>query len=406
MKSTFTVLFIIQKGKPKADGRVPIMARITINGKMSHFSTKFDILPERWLPKECKTLGQTPDEKIINKSLDDLMVLVKGRYNEMVRIGETLTADKLKNSVMGLDTNATRLLEYFDTYNNDYAQTVGKTSTQKTYSRYLLTRNRLAEFMREKYRVNDILLKDLTLRFIKEFDIWLKTKCALENNSATKFVQRFRTVYNQARAEGLVSTDPFINHKLHFEAVDRGYLTQGEINSMLERKFDSQRLELVRDMFAFSCYTGLSYIDVSGLTTDHIQHDNAGNLWVMTKRQKTKVPINIRLLEIPRRIIEKYAGTGKGDKLFPMPSNQKINDYLKEVAALCGINKRVTFHLSRHSFATTVTLGNGVPIETVSKMLGHTNIRTTQIYARITNQKLSQDMDALARKIDGMAVNI
>ena len=203
---------------------------------------------------------------------------------------------------------------------------------------------------------------------------------------------------------GWVKTNPFRAVKLHFDKVDRGYLTKEELARMMQKEFATKRLELIRDIFVFSCYTGFAYIDVTKLTTDMIEQWPDGDLWIKTHRQKTKTPVSIMLLDIPKMIIEKYAGQAKGDKLLPVPSNQKCNDYLKEIAAVCGIDKQLSFHMARHTFAITITLSNGVPIESVSKMLGHTNIRTTQIYARITDQKINADMAVLAQKLNAVGV--
>ena len=199
---------------------------------------------------------------------------------------------------------------------------------------------------------------------------------------------------------GWVTGNPFHMLNLRKDRTERAYLTIDELERLANREFTSERLERMRDIFLFCCYTGLSYIDVKTLTTDNLVRKNDGKLWIVTKRTKTEVPVNVPLLEIPLRLIKKYEPLRKGNLVFPVYSNQKSNDYLKEIAALCGINKDVTFHVARHTFATTVTLENGVPVESVSKMLGHTNIQTTQIYARITERKINQDMDVLSKKLD------
>lgn len=217
--------------------------------------------------------------------------------------------------------------------------------------------------------------------------LWLRSAHRLNNNTAVKFIHRFASIYKMAKDNGWVVADPFKQQKLHLDKVDRGYLTIEEVSRLYNKEFESLRLEQVRDIFIFSCYTGLAYIDVYNLTEDQLNVWADGNTWISFHRQKTKVPFNVRLLDVPLQIIEKYKHFRKGKRLLPVPSNQKCNEYLKEIAEVCGINKNITFHVARHTFATTITLGNGVPIETVSKMLGHTNVRTTQIYARITDQK-------------------
>lgn len=185
------------------------------------------------------------------------------------------------------------------------------------------------------------------------------------------------------------------------EKVDRGYLTAEELERLRTKRFSAKRLELIRDLFLFSCYTGFGYSDLKLLTSDMLERWPDGNMWINTERIKTHVDVHVRLLDMPLMLIEKYKGQASGDALFPVPSNQKVNEYLKEVAAICGIDKDITSHMARHTFATTVTLANGVPIETVSKMLGHTNIRTTQIYARVIDQKINNDMEMLAQKLNG-----
>ena len=215
-----------------------------------------------------------------------------------------------------------------------------------------------------------------------------------------KFIQTFKTVVILAKNNGWIYSDPFANYKIRIKRVDRGYLTEQEIQTMLKKKFASKRLEQVRDIFIFSCLTGLAYIDLKNLTKEDIQIAFDGKPWIMTSRQKTDTPVRVPLLKIPQDILKKYDGKLPKGQLLPVLSNQKLNSYLKEIADLCGITKNVTFHLARHTFATTMTLAKGVPIETVSKMLGHTNIQTTQIYARITNDKISRDMQLLSGKLD------
>jgi len=215
-------------------------------------------------------------------------------------------------------------------------------------------------------------------------------------------MQFFKRIILIARNNGILIGDPFANYKIRLEKVDRGYLTEDEIKIILKKKMVSERLEQVRDVFIFSCFSGLAYVDVANLKEDNIRKSFDGNLWIITKRQKTNTDVNVPLLDIPKMILEKYKGKLPNGKVLPIISNQKLNAYLKEIADVCGIKKNLTFHLARHTFATTTTLAKGVPIETVSKMLGHTNIETTQIYARITNNKISNDMQGLDKKFVGI----
>lgn len=404
-KSTFAVIFIIQKGKIREDGTVPIVARITVNGEMVHFATRMYIHPDRWQPKDYRTAGKTKEEKQINEMLEELRVLIRRKYDEMLRREEVITAGKLKNAITGLDQNATTLLQICDRFIEDYTDLL-KTEQccRETYLRYKLTRNRLAEFMQARYRLPDMAVKELHPRFATDFDRWLRMNYRLTNNSTMKLMRQLKTMLHVGYLNGWSKNDPLAGYKLHFEKVDRGYLTDEELDRLANKVFAMKRLEVIRDLFLFSCYTGLAYIDLKHLSADMLRRWPDGNLWIDTKRQKTDVPVHVRLLDVPIRLIEKYDGTVKGGLLFPVPSNQKVNSYLKEIASVCGIDKDLTFHMARHTFATTVTLANGVPIETVSKMLGHTNIQTTQIYARVIDTKINNDMEVLAGKLNAKAM--
>lgn len=399
-KSTFCVIFVIQKGKCRPDGTAPIVARITLNGEMVHFSTKLYIQPDRWLPLEYKTIGKTSEEKLINETLFDLQSTIKRKYNEMLFRGEVVTASKIKSSMLCLDDRSMTLISLCDLYISEYEKLVlSQDYGKESYFRYKVCRKRLQEFMLDVYKVNDLPLQDVNKRFLDKLYLWLRSERKLNNNTAVKFMHRFSSIHKMARDNGWVVGDPFKQQNLHLDKVDRGYLTTEEIARIQTKEFDSQRLERVRDIFLFSCYTGLAYIDVYNLSEEHLKEWADGSMWICFKRQKTKVPFNVRLLDIPLQIIKKYEHCRTGRRLLPVPTNQKCNEYLKEIAEVCGIHKEITFHVARHTFATTITLENGVPIETVSKMLGHTNVRTTQIYARITDQKISSDMAILEDKI-------
>lgn len=404
-KSSFSIIFVTQNGKPKADGRVPILARITVNGEMCHFSTRQTILPDRWVAKDYRTMGRTVEEKQINEVLEQFKSTIKRKYESWVSKGEVVTASKIKNSIMSLDENSKQLIELCDLFIADYEKlTASRGYGQESLFRYQLTRTRLQEFLKNEYKTNDIPLADINKRMLDKLYLWLITEKKLANNTATKFIHRCSSIYRVAYDNGWVKANPFKSIKLHLDKVDRGYLTQQELARMMQKEFATKRLELVRDIFAFSCFTGFAYIDVTRLTKDMLEERGDGTIWICTHRQKTKVPVNIRLLDIPKMIIDKYAGQAKGDKLLPVPSNQKMNDYLKEIAAICGIDKPISYHVARHTFATQICLSNGVPMESVSKMLGHTNIKTTQLYARITDQKVSHDMEILAQKLNAVSI--
>lgn len=400
-KSTFSILFVAQKGKLKANGKAPILARVTVNGEMVHLATRIDVDPDRWLGKECRTPGRSAEDKYINEMLDNYRNVIKNKYNELFFRGEAITAMRLKSILTSRSDEAKRLLVLFDEFNEDYKALVGKETTHKTYTRYLLTRSRLAEFMAAKYKIRDILLSDINTKFINDFYIYLRTVDGKNgHNYHMKMIQRFRTVFKTAKDNGWVTADPFGGFKISMEETHREHLTIDELGVLMSKEMTSERLQRVKDIFVFSCFTGLAYTDVRGLKKSEVVMGNDGRLWIDTRRDKTKVAVYVPLLDIPRAILEKYADPTSHDRLLSIPANQKVNDYLKEIAAICGIDKNLTFHCARHTFATTVTLENGVALETVQKMLGHKNIRTTQVYAKMTKRRIGMEMESLAGVLD------
>mgnify|MGYP002543391073 FL=1 len=398
-KSTFSVLFYLKKDKMKKNGLVPIHARITINGKQTQFNTKLEVLETNW--KSGRAIGKSMEIQRLNSMLDDIKANIRSHFHNQLMRDSYVTPESVKNALLGKEEEANTIISFFTQHNDQYKKKVeAGEATPKTYSRYELTKLRLTDFLKDEYRVSDLPIRQINKVFIENFYLYIIKNHDCSPNTAMKFIQRFRTVVNFAQGTGLITADPFANYKLKFEYIERGYLDKDEISRICNKDFASKRLEQVRDIFIFSCYTGLSYVDICELTSNDIRLAFDDNLWIIKKRHKTKVTSNIRLLDIPKAILNKYERKLKNGQLLPVISNQKMNDYLKEIAVLCGIDKNITFHLARHTFATTVTLANGVPIESVSKMLGHTDIRTTQIYAKVIDTKLSNDMELLAQKLN------
>ena len=402
MKSTFNVLYYLKRNAIRRDGSMPIVTRITVDGIIAQFNTKLEIQPSDWSVKMNKVIGHSFDGKKQNAQLNEIKASLHAIYHELQRKDNYVTAEKVKNEFLGISENHETLLELFQKHNEDVLKLIGISKSAATYQKYEVTRKHLQKFLLLKYQLNDISLKEIKHMFLCDFEIYLMTTASCKANTAAKFMQLLKCIIIIARNNGLIVIDPFANYKIRMTKVDRGYLTQENVEKILQKQFTIKRLELVRDIFIFSCFTGLAYIDVKNLTEKNVRTSFDGNLWIMTKRQKTKIESNILLLDVPKMILEKYKGISPIDKLLPILSNQKMNAYLKEVGDLCEVDKELTFHLARHTFATTITLAKGVPIETVSKMLGHTNIRTTQIYARITDSKISNDMQALAGKLQGI----
>lgn len=396
------VHFKLHKGKPNKLGRVPIMAQWKIGGVQKSLSTKLNVLPERWTFE--RTLGLTKDDKMINAELDRIRMAIMEKFHEMLQRGEIVTAEKLKCAVTGNGHSGhTRsFVEVFDLWLEDYAKSIGITTSKRTFDKYVVVRNRLQLFIQERFNMSDMLLEDVNPKFINDFDTYIRQNYQVAHNHAMKIRQKLRTIFKMAHDNGWVSKNPFAAVRIQYDPVEREVLTKSELASLMQTDMQIERLERVRDIFVFSCFTGLAHCDVYRLKPENIIVDDNGQPWIKTSRQKTSVSVNVPLLEIPQMIIAKYKDdkTLKGS-LLPVLSNDCTNIYLKEVATLCRIKKKLTFHVARHTFATTVALSNGVPIESVSKMLGHRNIRTTQIYAKVMNDKLSEDMNRLASRISG-----
>lgn len=397
--SNFTIRFYIRRDQTNKDGTATIMIRVTVNGERAVFSSKLSVDPKLWDNSANRAIGSSKAVKELNRMLEDIRATIRNHYYELERYEALVTAEKVRNAFLGITVRTESVLNLFRLILEEYNALSGISKSPATVQKYTRCYNRVVEFLKSKYKLSDMPLVEVDHKFIVDFECYLRTVSKCNENTSAKFLQTFRLVIIRAKENGYIKADPFSNYQIRIKRVDRGYLTQEELDSIARKKFATKRLEQIRDIFLFSCYTGLAYIDLKELKEENIRTSFDGNLWIMTHRQKTKTPVNVPLLDIPQSIIKKYKGKLKDGKLLPVPSNQKTNQYLKEIADACKIEKNITFHLARHTFATTVTLSQGVPIESVSKMLGHTNIQTTQIYARITNEKISRDMAALAAKM-------
>lgn len=287
------------------------------------------------------------------------------------------------------------ILTFFARHNEDFAESVGYGRSKTTYSRYLIVYGHLGAYVRTRYHREDISLRDISPSFITGFDIWLRKERGLSPNSVWCYMIALKHVVKLAQNEGWLTTNPFVSYVNSFSKVDRGYLSEEELLLLMKVEPRTPMEEKVRDVFLFSAFTGLAYIDIRNLRQDNLQQLFDGHWWIITRRQKTGVASYIRLMDVPLRLVEKYGGKTQDGCLFPMMSNNCCNQNLKRLAQRAGIGHNVTIHVGRHTFAT-LALNRGMPIETLSRILGHTNIRTTQIYARITSKKISEDMAMLA----------
>ena len=405
MNATINVLFYIKRAKINSNGLVPIFIRITVEGKRIDKSTGKYVLPEKWSTENSRLKGNSEEARTINNHLELLRMHVFEIEKQLLIKKETLNFENFKNEYLGIKQRERLLIPIFTEHNRKIKELVGSEYAPGTLERYETSLKHTKDFLQWKYRVSDIDIEKIDHAFITEYEFYLRTERKCANNTAVKYIKNFHKIINICLANGWLNKDPFANYKAKVKEVIREFLTEQEIQSLMEKEFVSERLELVRDIFVFSCFSGLAYIDVKQLTKDNIVLGIDGDKWINKNRQKTDTNSKIPLLPTAQYIMDKYSdypvNKNKGT-LLPILSNQKMNAYLKEIATVCGINKELTFHIARHTFATTVTLSNGVPIETVSKMLGHTNLKTTQHYAKILDKKISEDMQLLKAKFNAI----
>ncbi len=402
MRSTFRILFYLKRNAPKSNGLVPVMCRITVNGKISQFSCKLDVDEKHWDVKTGRMTGRSVVALETNRMLDKIRVGINKAYQDICDKDNYVTAEKVRNAFLGMGMNHETLLAVFRQHNEDYAKQVGKIKSQRSYWKYCTVYNHLSEFIRQRYKVSDIALKELAPAFITDFELFLRTEKNHCTNTIWSYMMPFKRIIYMSINNGWLQRDPFYAYSITKEETKRGFLSKEEIKMLIEGSFKKKSYELIRDLFIFCCFTGLSWTDMANLTKENLQTSFDGHLWIKTNRQKTGTETSLRLLEVPLRIIKKYEGCSEDGKLLPVPCYPNCKNGIKVIAKKCGIEKNVTWHMSRHSFATTVCLSNDMPIETLSKMLGHRSIRTTQIYAKITAEKVSNDMEKLSKALSSM----
>lgn len=399
MKNTLSVLFY-PRNTTKHSDKLVVYVRLTYNRRRTDFSTGRKIELQKWNPDAQRGRGNSTEVKSLNKFLDTIRVQLYDIADRLRKEKKAATVQIIKDIFLGKDKDAHLLLDIFEDHNEKMKRQIGSGYTKGTLQRYKAAKKHLADYLEERDQ-KDISVAEVDHDFITGFEHFLKVRKKHDHNTAIKYIVNFKKIIRIAYANEWIERDPFFHWKGSWKTKDREYLTQEELDTLVEKEFSFPRLELVRDNFIFCCYTGLAYSDIQKLKTDDIVLGINGKKWIKTKRKKTKTLSSIPLLSPALDILEKYAENeyvlaGKG--VLPVLSNQKSNAYLKEIADLCGISKHLTTHLARHTFATTVTLSNGVPIETVGKMLGHRSLKTTQIYAKILDHKIGFDMDALEAK--------
>ncbi|MFZ4671517.1 MAG: site-specific integrase [Flavobacterium sp.] len=400
------IIYYLKSEKENQYGECPIYAKINIGKKATTISTGKTIKQERWIEtNRLRSLLRNNREKVIKEYLELFLLKAERFYNEEYKMGNIITLDELKSHLKGIEpvSEATYLIDLFNFHNSHFLKLVQINERSKaSYQKYERSKELIQIFIKKKYGVNDIDVKEISSSFIYNLESFLKFESiykgvvGIQNNSVVKYFKNFKTVCNYAMKMDLIERNPFKKYDGKLNVTEVTFLTEEELHRIESKTFAIERLEKVKDIFLFSCYTGYAPVDAQKLTQDNIVMDSNKELWIKTERQKTKTKANVPVLPQTLKIIQKYQYSEKG--LIPKLSNQKMNAYLKEIADIIGLNKKLNWYSSRHTFATTVTLGNGIKIENVSAMLGHTTIKQTQHYAKILDSNVMDDMQKLKQK--------
>lgn len=399
-RSTFKVLFYLKKNNLKPDGKAPIMGRITVNSTIAQFSCKLNIKPSLWDTKANRAAGKSLESQKINQKLDNIRTQIGKQYQNICDKDNFVSAEKVKNAYLGFGDEFRTFFSIADEFYESYAKRVGKDRTEGSYEQLIINRRRVEMFLRDRYNLSDIPIKEIEPQFIEDYYAYLLEERKLAGSTLLTSVTKLKQIMLIAQRKGYIHMNPFASFRFKAKTQDRGYLTEDELKRFMSVELRRYKQRQIRDIFVFQSFTGLAYADVKKLTFDDIQTSFDGDLWLIAKRKKTNATFYVKLLPVAKQLIEQYRLVAKSQFVFPVPSNtENMNRCLRRIAKQCGITKRISSHMARHSFATTVCLSQGVPIETVSQMLGHSSILTTQIYAKITNDKISKDMAALTDRI-------
>ncbi len=406
MDNRLHISFYINTQRGSND-KYPVYMRITISGKREVVNTGVTVTKQNWDSAKATIKGKSEEAFNANKLLSTYRAKATDIYAECLKQDLPITSQLIKGKLVNPTEKAEYLIRLIHHHNAYVKRKIGIEVSKATHTKYETLLFKVKGFLRKQYKANDIALDQLNKGFLIGFELYLKADEHIAHNTSIKYIQFLKRVINYGIGMEWLKHDPFKAFKCTLQPVIRECLTQEEIDRIQGKALVSPRLEQVRDIFVFSCYTGLAYADVKKLRYGEIAKGIDGQLWIQTYRTKTNTRVPIPLLPQALALIERYRAKLNADNayVFPVPSNQKTNAYLKEIGDVCGITKKLTFHIARHSFATTITLSNGVPIETVSKMLGHTNIKTTQIYSKVVDLKISGDMAALNKKLTRNPIN-
>lgn len=386
------VSFYLKRNEEKADGTVPILGRIRIEKSMVQFSAKVYVPVSLWDTTSGRAVGKSKTALSINVTLDKTCVAIHSAYRELSLKNNNVSALEVKNAFQGIASEQDTLVKNFEAHNEKFLQNVGINRAEGTYKRFLTSLSHLKRFMRKKYNISDIPFQALTPSFVTDYDYYLRIELGLACGTIINTIVHLRRIIKIAINNGLVCSDPFMDYKYIAQEPVPKSLTSDELDALIKAKLSRPNLNFIRDMFLFSSFTGIAFSDMRNLTAKNLSTAEDGVQWIHLNRKKTGAPCHIPLLEIPLQLIEKYKGLAREGKLFPMISCSKTNIYLKRIAKECSIDKPITFHLARHTYATSVCLANGVSIENVAKMLGHSDTKMTRHYARVLDKSILKDM--------------
>lgn len=400
VRSSFAILFFIRESRVRKDGTASIEVVLTVNGERCAFSTGKRVKSCNWDKTKQQVKGKDEEAQSLNNYLKAIKAKLYQKEAELLDRGFIITAELLRDAYFDKveSLKEKSLFEVFEEHNKEQEKLVGNGVSKATYWISVYTVRLLKEFVQQKYKREDLYLRELNLNFIQSFHTFLRIDKGMAQNSSTKHLKLLKKIINLAVANSYMATNPFITYKIEREPVEIDFLDEEELRKIINFDTPLPRLERAKDMFLFGCFTGLSYIDIKTLAPEHFEKDNAGRIWIKKRRVKTGVLSRIPLLPIAKLILDKYKG---GEKLLPIQDPADINKYLKDIAILCDIKKRITFHTSRHTFASTVTLANNISLEVVSKMLGHTNTRMTTHYAKLIDKCIGEQMDKLMETFTG-----
>ncbi len=404
MRSTFSVIFYLKKEKLKKDGTNPIMGRITVDGTMAQFSCKLSCDPAIWEPKGGHAKGKTLAARNVNRELDKIKAAIVKHYQTIMSRDSYATAEKVKNAFLGLDSYYMTLMSAFDQWIEEYKKPVeAGVRTKASLNKYKKVKEHLSDFMQLKYHVSDIALKEIQSTFANDFDSYLRVDRHFADNTIARYMAALLMMLHRAVDYGWVDRYPFRDYRIKEVEVEKGFLTKDELHAFMNVQLKKATMCYARDLFIFCCFTGLSYADLKNLRDENVVMNPVDNCWwIRTRRHKTGVSENVKLLPIPLAILNKYKGLSGDDHVFKVPSYDMCALRLRSIKKKCGITKRLTWHMARHTMATVVCLSNGVPLEVVKSILGHKSIESTQIYAKITQEKLGQEIDTLASRLSSI----